>query len=235
MYKYIVYIAKPAEESMDAFRERYLSEHTQRVLGMEETKAYIANLIEPIPEIFLVPNSGFGNPGSGVDAIDEIWMEGEDFPIGIYEDENMVVVGGYKTIEYESFTFIAGKQYPLGQRTPLLKRLAFLGRRDDITREQFTQYWHEKHAPLANRIHVNAFDRYVHNYIYGTLTEDTKEWDGIVQMEFFTPEEFIEGFFSAVPNSYEIMLEDTHNYIGHWHENRPAYLMREYPMKRLES
>lgn len=230
-YKYIVYISRPDGETEADFRKRYLMEHTHKVLAKEKVTRYIANLSEKIPPI-LTPESGFGNAGSGVDAVDEIWFDGDDFPVSMYAEENMIIVGGYKTLEHETCSCIADKNYPLEKRTPLYKRLAFLRRADDIDHKQFSEYWKHKHGPLASKLHINGFDRYVQNHIVDTITADTKYWDGIVQMQFFTPEEFAAGFFSAVPNAYEIMIHDTHQFIGAWHEARPAYLLSEYIMKR---
>lgn len=231
VYKYIFYLSRPEGETAIDFRKRYLMEHAPKMTAREGVEQYIANLAEEIPPI-LTPQSGFGNPGNGVDAVDEVWFAGEEFPVALYEEENIRIVGGYKTWEHEVVSCISAKDYPLRTRTPLYKRLAFLRRIEGMTHDEFSDYWINKHGPLAARLHINGCDRYVQNHIVDTVTEDTKFWDGIVQMQFYTPEEFANGFFTAVPNAYEIMINDTHQFIGAWHEARPAYLLSEYIMKR---
>lgn len=233
MAKYIVYLKRADGADEAGFEDYYLGEHAKEVLAYPGVEHYIANVSQEIPAI-LTPECGFGNPGSGVDAVDEIWMDAEPDLARLYGDGKLEVVGAYETDENVVMECEGREDWPLGQRSPKYKRLAFLRRKDDITHDEFIDYWVQKHGPLAKKLHAAGTDRYVQNMIRRTLVKDPftdSEWDGIVQMHFDTPEHFANGFFAAVPNAREIMLEDVANFIASWGEKRPAFLFDEYIMR----
>lgn len=230
--KYIVYLSRKDGEIDEAFRGRYLDEHVKKVLDYPGVEHYIANVSEDIPPI-LTPECGFGNPGSGVDAVDEIWLESAPALSVLYGDD-FEVKGAYETEENIVMEYPGRADWPLGERSPMFKRLAFLKRKEDISHDEFVKYWVEKHGPLAKVLHAAGTDRYVQNIIDRTLVDDDfseSQWDGIVQMHFDTPEHFANGFFAAVPNARKRMLDDVANFIASWGEKRPAFLFSEYVMR----
>lgn len=222
--KAFVLLRRKDGETLDDFRQRYLQEHTKQILVQPGIRRYTANLVEDVPAI-LTPESGFGNPGNGVDAVDELWCNAGNIPLFLYK-KNFVVVGAYAIDEK---VFLDYKpDWPVGQCSPWLKRINFLKRREDLTHEQFVNHWRTVHGPMGAKIH--RVPRYVQNNLVVTLTEDTNPWDGSVQMHFWSPEEFVKGFFPDA-KSKAMVLQDVKNFIGDWGGNRPAFLLSEYIMR----
>jgi hypothetical protein len=210
-------------EDLNTFRDRYLKKHTVAVVNNKNIQRYNANVVEEIPSI-LTPESGFGNPGSGVDAVDEIWCDEKDIPISFYEN-NFNVVGIYAINER---IFIDYKpDWKVGEKSRWMKRINFLKRRPDITHEQFEHHWRTVHGPMGAKVH--QVPKYVQNLLT-PLTSYTELWDGSVQMHFWSPEEFVRGFFPD-EESKAMVLKDVGNFIGDWGGGRPAFLLSEYMLK----
>jgi hypothetical protein len=75
------------------------------------------------------------------------------------------------------------RDWPAGQPTPGVKRIAFLRRIPAITRDEFARHWTDVHAPLARRHHP-ALWRYAQNVVTEPLTPGAPEADGIVELSF---------------------------------------------------
>jgi len=222
--KVFVFLRKPPDEPAEAFRSRYLREHAQRVLEIPGLLRYSANLVEEVPPV-LTPEVGFGNPGTGVDAVDELWLERADELPAPYR-QGAKVAGAYRIDERVIRRH--PPDWPKGGRSPWFKRIAFLKRAEGMTREAFADYWRNVHGPLALDIHQMV--SYVQNVITGTLHEASGPWDGIVQMTYWSMDDFIRKFF---PNegARRIILEDVPKFISGWGESRPAWSLGEYIMK----
>jgi len=221
--KAFVLLRRNEAESLAGFRERYLKEHTRNILSRSGILRYNANLVEEIPAI-LTPESGFGNPGSGVDAVDELWCAPKDVPIALYE-KDFTVVGVYGIDEKIFIDYTP--DWKIGERSPWLKRINFLRRREDITHEEFERHWRGVHGPMGAKIH--RLPKYVQNLL-SPMTDYTEEWDGSVQMHFWSPEAFVEGFFPDEESRQQV-LADVKNFIGDWGGSRPAFLLSEYIMR----
>ena len=223
--KVFVFLRRTDGETLEDFHSRYLQEHTKQILVQSGILRYTANLSLDIPEA-LTPQSGFGNAGDGVDAVDELWCKAEDVPFALYE-QNFIVVGAYRIDERIIVDY--KPDWPVGQRSLWLKRLAFLRRVEGMSHDEFGDYWQYRHGPIAAKTHRIAV-KYVQNLITDTLTDGTKPWDGIVQMHFWSVREFVDGFFPE-PDSREIIMKDVLKFIGDWGVARPAWLLSEYIMR----
>lgn len=62
----------------------------------------------------------------------------------------------------------------------MIKSIVVAHRKAGMTREEFSQYWLEKHAPLAARL-IPGVRRYVQNHLV-TIPGMEYEGDGIVEM-----------------------------------------------------
>ena len=62
----------------------------------------------------------------------------------------------------------------------MIKTIALAHRRPDITREEYSKYWLEKHAPMAAKL-IPYVKRYVQNHLI-EVPGMTYEGDGIVEM-----------------------------------------------------
>jgi uncharacterized protein (TIGR02118 family) len=72
------------------------------------------------------------------------------------------------------------------QRVPMLKLSVFLTRRDDLTHDEFTDYWTQKHTPLLASLPPGAVQ--VHRYVQLLPTQDvilgvtTADYDGVAEL-----------------------------------------------------
>jgi len=62
----------------------------------------------------------------------------------------------------------------------MIKSMSFLKRKPGITKEEFSRYWKDVHAPIAARL-IPGLKRYVQNHSID-IPELESEFDGIVEM-----------------------------------------------------
>jgi|HigsolmetaAR203D_1030402.scaffolds.fasta_scaffold00440_7 uncharacterized protein (TIGR02118 family) len=224
MEKAFVFLRRLPDEPVERFRERYLREHARRVLELPGVQRYAANLVEDVPPV-LTPEVGFGNPGTGVDAVDEIWFDRVSGLPELYQ-HGVQVAGAYRIDERIIVSHTP--DWPKGERSPWFKRIAFLKRAEHMTHEEFADYWKNVHGPLAAKTHQTV--TYVQNLITGLLDENSKPWDGIVQMTYWSMDDFVRKFFPNEEAKAAIM-EDVPKFISGWGETRPAWSLGEYIMR----
>ncbi len=111
-----------------------------------------------------------------------------------------------------------------------------LTRHPDITREEFKEYWMEKHGPffMSNAEAMGA-KKYVQSHtINSTLNEGIKasrgmlpEYDGVAEVWFESEETLMEGMSSPEGQKLgALLLEDEKNFIDH--SRSSAFIVKEY-------
>ena len=81
------------------------------------------------------------------------------------------------------------RDWPLGTRSPGVKRLSFVLRNPVFSLEGFAKYWSEVHAPKA-RAHCPVVWSYSQNVVLDMAGGTTPPADGIVETSFRTAEDY---------------------------------------------
>ena len=118
----------------------------------------------------------------------------------------------------------------------MIKLVMCLRRRPDLTREQFLDYWLNKHGPFfqANAAIMRA-KKYVQGHTLDTPINDgmrtsrglEPEYDGVAEVWFESEDDLAEAMGSAEMEQLSAaLLEDESNFIDHARSS--AFLVREH-------
>lgn len=214
MRKLFVLLADDTGSGTDGLEARYVHGHLPKVEQLPGVESVTGNLVREVPETF-TPMSGFGTPGTGVDAVDEVYGGNlaaafDHYPSGLS------IVAAYLVEERWLHRGIDAAR-------SRFKRIALLRRADHLELDGFVNYWRDVHGPLALEVH--AFSEYRQNDVLATLAGDA-DWDGVVQMRFLDDEDFLRGFFPD-EHARERVLADVPRFIGGWDRARPAWSLDE--------
>jgi len=214
-------IRKLASLSEEAFRSHWKGSHGALVAGLpvfwKYTDRYVQNhpvkLRAPFPAEF------------DYDGVVESWQrprpdmrvalnDDPDYLRYIRPDEDRFVDVSRSTIVY------AEERVMLDGPETAIKYLAFVRRRLDLTQEQFSQYWQERHAAFA--LGTAAFGRYVRRYVQNhgraelsrgmTRSGYTADFAGVTQLWFDSVSD-AESFFSD-PEFVATASADEANFIS---------------------
>jgi len=107
----------------------------------------------------------------------------------------------------------------------MIKLIMCLTRRQDITREEFKEYWENKHGPFfMSNADVMGAKKYVQSQtINSQLNEGMRasrnmlpEYDGVAEVWFESEEALMEGMSSPEGQKLgALLLEDEKNFIDH--------------------
>jgi len=118
-----------------------------------------------------------------------------------------------------------------GDTDGLYKNSAFLVRKDDMTHDEFREYWENQHSPLATDI--EGVVRY--QTVYPTDPENA-EFDGVAELYFETLDDLHEALGSEGSRDYDptrevaaAAREDVDNFLAV--EERPRFIGREVVQK----
>jgi uncharacterized protein (TIGR02118 family) len=118
-----------------------------------------------------------------------------------------------------------------GDTDGLYKHSAFLVRKDDMTHDEFREYWENQHSPLATDI--EGVVRY--QTVYPTDPENA-EFDGVAELYFETLDDLHEALGSEGSRDYDptrevaaAAREDVDNFLAV--EERPRFIGREVVQK----
>lgn len=226
MQKYFVLLGDPESLDVEEFKQVYLNDHKQQLLKNSEIKGYVANVIEEPSEDLI--NAGWGWGGkdtSGIKAIDEVWSE-EDGILELYADSDSII-GAYKVNEI--ICRPCYPKWPLGDRSPWIKRMGLLKCFEEQRPEDFFQYWEHIHMPKALLHHTGA-GSYVQHHFIETIKAAPSVWNGSMSLCYWNIDAFQYGHFSR-PDSLDVVKDDG----THFMEKFLALLASEYVMKRANS
>jgi uncharacterized protein (TIGR02118 family) len=92
------------------------------------------------------------------------------------------------------------------QRSPMIKLVFSLRRREDMTRQEFQRYWREQHAPLVKRhadalrirryVQVHARDTDLDEAISGPRGSAPRFYDGVAELWWDSLEDLVTAFSS---------------------------------------
>jgi uncharacterized protein (TIGR02118 family) len=115
----------------------------------------------------------------------------------------------------------------------MVKLMACLRRKPDMSEDAFHQYWKETHGPLVKS--VTEFSRYVRRYIQSHTAQDvgsifppqaTPPYDGIAELWFDSVEQMQAAF--AEPRYLEIIRPDEQRFIDL--PNCVSFIVDDVPM-----
>jgi uncharacterized protein (TIGR02118 family) len=188
-------------------------------------RKYVVNVVEQSP------------PGEAeLDSIGELSFASlEDFRQRLYdsvEGEKIVhadvarfmgAADAYATTEHVQKSLV--ERPATGTRSPGVKMICPVRRREGMSREAFAEHWLTRHVPLAIEHHPQLV-RYVTNVVAERLSESAPDWDGFAELHFATMEDATERMFPS-PESERIVREDIARFLS----NAIPYRVAEYVQK----
>ncbi|HEY9114970.1 MAG TPA: hypothetical protein VIN10_09720 [Bacteroidales bacterium] len=121
------------------------------------------------------------------------------------------------------------KTWEDGEPTPGVNLLTLFRQKKGITYETFLDRWHNSHTPLSLRLH--PLWNYNRNVVNEKLSDNSTNWDGIVEEHFRTKSELLNPFkffgkpLSIIPNMLEVYT-DTKAFLDY--KTIETYLATEY-------
>ena len=120
----------------------------------------------------------------------------------------------------------------------MIKLIMCLCRHQDMTREQFQDYWLNKHGPFFQK-HAGDMraKKYVQSHTMNTATNTElkasrgmlPEYDGVAEVWFESEEDMIEAMSPPVGQKLSAaLLEDEGNFVDH--SKSSAFLVREHEL-----
>jgi uncharacterized protein (TIGR02118 family) len=119
------------------------------------------------------------------------------------------------------------RTWPDGEFAPGIKMVSFMQRADALTHEQFARHWTEQHTPLALKHHTGLWN-YTQNVVRRAYTPGGSPIDGVAELHFRTPDDFVYRFFDS-DDGRAAIIADVARFMA---RPRPeTALMRELPLK----
>lgn len=179
--------------------------------------------MEDIPNGMIL--DGFST-NMGVDAVDELWCQKTEGLLDRFYGNGSVAMWVYRVNERVMRDY--HPTWPIGQHSPWFKRISFIRRADGMSREEFSNYWRDRHGPLALKTHGAVL--YIQNLITDILTVESPQWDGIVHMNYWSLEAFLNGHYPCSEDR-EIIAADVAKFMSARRQDRLVLPLGEYIQK----
>lgn len=205
--------AKPGQSDED-FESEYLGAHADALIANQRILKATENILRAPTEEMLEAGWGWGgSEDTGIDAIDEIWVDGvdEDSVLDWYKDDNVVMA--YVIDQYDVKTCL-DPDLPAKTPSPWIKRMGLIRKAKGMRQQDFVGYWKDIHGPKALKIHIGTA-RYEQDRFVRVLKESNADWDGLASLYYWNIDAFRYGHFSF-PGAQEIIKEDTSNFQDQW-------------------
>lgn len=210
MTKFVFILWRPESESLEDFRNTLLSEKGPALLAQSPDSLSIS-IAEPGVE-------GIDHPredGSVVSALVSAGVDNLADARTLAEilDPSGTYIAGYAVTEAIPLDY--DKTWPDGDLTPGISQVTFLYRKQGMGYDDFLDYWHNSHTPLALEIH--PLSRYVRNVVVSSMTPNAPMYEGIVELLFRTREDLVDPvrFFGEDTDNNMIRIsEDIGNFIN---------------------
>ena len=121
------------------------------------------------------------------------------------------IVGAYRAEELVRRDF--PRTWPADEPSPGLSLVCLVKRHPDLTWQEYSDHWRDKHGPLALR-RQPGFWRYVQYHVFERLTSDSPTVDGIGELHFRTARAVTDEMFDSPEGMAEIM-EDSGRFMSH--------------------
>ncbi|WP_434531707.1 EthD family reductase (plasmid) [Haloarcula sp. NS06] len=235
MYKHVALLVRQDDMSHEEFVDYWQTNHTpiakdiegvvryQQVLPTEPAHAEFDGLAELYFETLDDLHEALGSPGSrDYDPTKEIAAKArEDVNNFLAVEERPRIIGEE----------IVQKDEVDGDTDGLYKHSAFLVRQDDMTHEEFVDYWQTNHTPIAREI--EGVVKY--NTVIPTDPENA-EFDGVAELYFDDIEKLYDALGSEGSRDYapdrgkaKAAREDVNNFLAI--DERPRFIGQEQLVK----
>lgn len=219
MEKIIYLISGSKSETYNQFKNR-IFETLNLLVKNEKPEALKVVLTEnPPPAISIIPFKKQKIASVSVHqknkTLSELLLKAEGFS-GVYQVTEALPVAYEKT-------------WKDGKATPGVNLLTLFKQKKSISYEVFIDRWHNSHTPLSLRLH--PLWNYNRNVVNEKLTDNSANWDGIVEEHFRTKQELLNPFkffgkpLSILPNMLEVYT-DTKAFLEY--KTIETYLATEY-------
>lgn len=189
-------------------------------------RKYVVNIVEQSPP-----------GGTELDSVGELSFDSladfrqrlYDLPQGekiVHEDVARFMGGAdaYAATEHVQKSLLAPAA--LGTRSPGVKLICPVRRRDGMSHGQFVEHWLTRHVPLAIEHHPQL-TRYVTNVVDQRLSDTAEDWDGFAELHFASLEDATQRMFPS-PESERIIRDDIARFLS----RAIPYRVAEYVQKR---
>jgi len=219
MEKIIYLVSGSKSETYEQFKNRIFNE-LNLVSKNEKPEALKVVLTDaPPPALSIIPFKKQKIASISVfqkkKTLSEILLKMQGFS-GVYQVTEALPVAYKKTWED-------------GEPTPGVNLLTLFRQKKGITYETFLDRWHNSHTPLSLRLH--PLWNYNRNVVNEKLSDNSANWDGIVEEHFRTKSELLNPFkffgkpLSIIPNMLEVYT-DTKAFLDY--KTIETYLATEY-------
>lgn len=219
MAEKLLFFAKRAPGlTRDEFQRTYLTEHARGPMEhFPKLTRYVVNVVD------LDWEPKLDHPLATTDVVAEMWFE----DIGDFMDRARRFDSSetFVAMQQEAGTFFGDivayhvlqgvqrdyqRDWPDGQRSPGVKMVYPVQRKEDITHEQFVTHWVEKHVPIVLK-YMNGISRYVTNPVERRIGK-APDVDGIVELHYLDPSAMDGPRYNA-PEADAIMADDVAQFI----------------------
>ncbi|GIW41416.1 MAG: hypothetical protein KatS3mg076_1993 [Candidatus Binatia bacterium] len=226
MEKLVFFCRRRPDITHAEYERRLLEGHVPLALRHHPTlRRYTVNIVDESPHGW-----------EALDSIGELFFDTfEDFRERLYdspEGEKIIhrdvagFMGAVTCYRVEEYVQLVSLPDPVpGERTPGVKFVCPLVRRDGIGHGEFVRHWIERHVPLVVE-HHRGLVRYVTNVVAGKLSGDGPELDGIAELHFASETTDLANSFDS-PEGERRVREDIARFIG----RAAAYRVREFRQK----
>jgi uncharacterized protein (TIGR02118 family) len=155
-------------------------------------------------------------------AVVSLWDVDAGAAVSVPLPEGSCLVGAYQVDEQVRKDY--ERTWPSGTQSPGFKMMAFLHRRPDLTYEQFSEHWRDRHGPLAVA-RQPGFWRYVQNHVVEALTDSSPDWDGIGEIHFRNVDDAVNGSYDS-EQAQQLIWEDVARFLDY--ERCPTLVTNEW-------
>lgn len=183
MVKIIYILWTPKGQPRQITRELLLEKIQPRLYdaGVKKLTMYIAdefsNVRSSAPKLYKGPE---------INAELSLWVD----DIARHQDIEMILQSGFFTyaayeVEESIYTEYGGnkhfrkRDWPDGQRSPVLMAITLMERPKKLPREEWIKRWHDTQSPVSEAMQPRA--RYIRNVVLKALTPDAPPFEGIVE------------------------------------------------------
>ncbi|MFA5055870.1 MAG: hypothetical protein WC562_06865 [Dehalococcoidia bacterium] len=183
MVKIIYILWTPKGQPRQITRELLLEKIQPRLYdaGVKKLTMYIAdefsNVRSSAPKLYKGPE---------ISAELSLWVD----DIARHQDIEMILQSGFFTyaayeVEESIYTEYGGnkhfrkRDWPDGQRSPVLMAITLMERPKKLPREEWIKRWHGTQSPVSEAMQPRA--RYIRNVVLKALTPDAPPFEGIVE------------------------------------------------------